>query len=92
MGHNKSKALSEIMQRHMIAEMRLRDRGVKTGRFQVIRQALVPASLVELAFISNPLEEAMLGSTEGQARAARALAEGIREFLQVRLHVPQDQI
>ncbi len=49
--------------------------------FLVLRQARIPAALVELGFISNPAEEALLRSADGQERAARAIAAGIMDFL-----------
>jgi len=84
-GHTDSKRLAEIIQRRLLAQLRLRDRGVKTKNLQVIRQATCPAVLVELAFISNHAEESLLESEDGQERAARAIASGIAEFLGVRL-------
>jgi N-acetylmuramoyl-L-alanine amidase len=56
------------------------DRGVKQAGFIVLNGAFMPAVLVELGFITNPQEEALLGSHEHQRRLARELAEGIRDF------------
>ncbi|GFP26567.1 hypothetical protein HKBW3S25_02063, partial [Candidatus Hakubella thermalkaliphila] len=39
------------------------------------------AALLEFGFISNPAEEALLGSAAGQERAAQAIADGVVEFL-----------
>ena len=40
------------------------------------------AVLVELAFISNPNEEAILASTEGKRMFAAAIARGVTDYLQ----------
>ncbi len=85
MGHHRSAALAGTLQRHLVDWLVLRDRGVKTANFQVLRQTTVPAVLVELGFISNPTEEALLESEQGRERAARAIANGVLEFLGVRL-------
>lgn len=61
------------------------DRGVKTANFYVLRATKMPAALVELAFISNPDEEKLLKQSEFQARAGRAIAEGVAKILGVRL-------
>ncbi|MCL2336433.1 MAG: N-acetylmuramoyl-L-alanine amidase, partial [Firmicutes bacterium] len=45
------------------------------------RQTNMPACLTELAFISNPAEEALLKSADFQARAAGAIAAGIAGYL-----------
>ncbi len=84
-GHQRSVALAGALQRHLVAGLGLRDRGVKTASFQVLRQAIVPAVLVELGFISNHTEEALLESEQGQERAAQAIVAGLTEFLGVQL-------
>ncbi len=86
-GHAENRRLAQVMQTALLRVLNLRDRGVKTAEFRVIRQATVPAVLLELAFISNPAEEALLASTAGQERAAQAIAGGVTEFLGIRLAV-----
>lgn len=56
------------------------DRGVKFANFYVLRHTTMPASLVELMFISNPEEEKLLGQHETHVQAARALFEGLRVY------------
>jgi len=56
------------------------NRGVKQGPFAVITNALMPAVLVELGFVSNREEERALSRGEFQRDVARALAIAIREF------------
>ncbi len=56
------------------------NRGVKQGPFAVITNALMPAVLVEVGFISNREEERVLSRGEFQRGAAAALAQGIRDF------------
>lgn len=56
------------------------NRGVKQGPFAVITNALMPAVLVEVGFISNREEERVLSRGEFQRGVAAALAQGIRDF------------
>lgn len=63
----------------------------KEAEFAVLMLSEMPAVLIELAFISNPTEEALLESPAFQARAARAISEGIAKFLGVQLPAPADQ-
>lgn len=72
-----ARGLAAALQRSLVAALGTRDRGVKEANFGVLRHARMPAVLVELAFISNPREEAMLGSAQGQGRAALAIVEGV---------------
>lgn len=58
----------------------LEDRGVKSARFYVLRGALMPAVLIETAFISNREDATLLASERFQDDAAAAFAEGIATF------------
>ena len=58
------------------------NRGVKQGPFAVITNALMPAVLVEVGFISNREEERVLSRAEFQRGVAAALAEGVRDFFE----------
>lgn len=51
----------------------------ETGLYVLIHTE-APAVLVELAFISNPAEEAILASYEGKRRFAAAIARGVTDF------------
>ncbi|MDD3275680.1 MAG: N-acetylmuramoyl-L-alanine amidase [Kiritimatiellales bacterium] len=57
------------------------DRGVKRARFEVLRDAPCPASLVEIAFLSNAKDEAMAIDPAGRDRMARGIADGIVAYL-----------
>jgi N-acetylmuramoyl-L-alanine amidase len=58
------------------------NRGVKQAGFRVLVGAFMPAVLIELAFISNPTEERMLGTHAFQDRAAKAIADAVDRFFQ----------
>ncbi|HEX8391376.1 MAG TPA: N-acetylmuramoyl-L-alanine amidase [Longimicrobium sp.] len=57
-----------------------RSRGVKQAGFAVLVGAFMPAVLVEIGFISNHREEAMLTDPEQQERIAQQLAQSVRDF------------
>lgn len=61
----------------------LRNRGVKAARFYVLRHTIMPAALVEVAFLSNPKEEGLLESPTFQEQAGEAIARGICAYLGV---------
>lgn len=75
--------LAVCVQKRLVAATGRVDRGVKTANFGMIRIPTMPAALVELPFISNPDEERLLRDPGFQARCARAIAEGIAEFLEL---------
>ena len=58
----------------------IKERGVKQAPFIVLRGAAMPAVLVEVAFISNPKEEAKLRDPAFQAKVAEAITLGVRRY------------
>jgi len=66
----------------MIAALGLNNRGVKQANFQVLRQTDMPSALVEMAFISNPSDAALLAQGSVQKQAAKAIAKGISDYME----------
>jgi N-acetylmuramoyl-L-alanine amidase len=54
---------------------------VEQASFAVLKHPGVPSILVETAFISNPEEEKRLNDEAYQQRLARAILEGIRDYI-----------
>ncbi len=59
---------------------RVHRRRVEQAGFVVLKSPDVPSMLIETAFISNPREERKLRSRAYQARIARAVLRGIRDY------------
>ena len=76
-----SKYLAQQLQRELIAELGLRDRGVKTRSFYLLKETEMPSALVELAFLTNDQEEELLRKPEARAGAAKALFRGLEAYL-----------
>jgi len=57
------------------------DRGVKQGRFYVIKNTRMPAVLVEIGFLTGRLDARRLEKTIHRKRLAYAIAKGILEYL-----------
>jgi N-acetylmuramoyl-L-alanine amidase len=72
-----SRTLAEFLQHELVMQLGRRDRGVKEGAFQVIRTTQMPAALVELAFITNIEEEALLRDPHFRLKAATAILDGV---------------
>lgn len=77
-----SQLLADALQQNLLKELKRYDRGVKKENFYVIKYTDMPAALVEVAFISNPHEESLLASNLFREKAARAIAQGIMEYMQ----------
>src|SRR5690606_23487507 len=78
---NYSLTLAETVQRNLVAATGATDRGIRQNLFYVIRNARIPAILVELGFVSNPEEGRKLATDSYQQTLAQALADGVLEFL-----------
>jgi len=76
-----SKKLAQVVQKSLISSINSPDRGIMNSMFYVIHHTEVPAVLVEIGFISNDSERNQLLTPERQESTARAIAEGIIEFL-----------
>lgn len=66
----------------------LKGRGIKRANWTVINQNQIPAVLVEGGFMDSNNDYKVITSEEGQLAYARAVAEGIIEFLKLK-KVPQ---
>lgn len=64
-----------------LAEFGPQQRGPVPGAFYVLRHSRAPAVLVEVGFISNPKERALLKTAAYRARIAASIAHGIRAYL-----------
>ena len=59
------------------------DRGVKRARFVVLKDATVPAVLIEGGFLSNSTEAARIASPQWRETYASAIARGILEYIKL---------
>ena len=76
--------LARCIQFCMTDAMLTEDRGVKTADFQVLRETLCPAVLVECGFLSNPLDREMLTDSLEQWRMGAAIAVAVEDFQKIR--------
>ena len=75
-----SSRFAEMVQDEMNTIAEIANRGVKQAPFKVLVGATMPAALVELGFISNPQEEAKLGSEAFQSQLTTSLAAAILRY------------
>ena len=59
---------------------KLRHGGVKQAPFMVLHKAYMPRVLIEMGFVSNPVEGDLLNSEEGQYELAEAIANAIISY------------
>jgi N-acetylmuramoyl-L-alanine amidase len=77
---HESQAFARMAQERLGAAGPGGSRGVKQAPFVVLSGVQMPASLVEIGFITNSADERRLRSARGQRRIVAALAEAVHAF------------
>lgn len=72
--------LANSIQKSLISHVKLTDRGVEQGNYQVLRDNKQPAFLIELGFISNLEEQKIVNTDEYQIKAAKGIVEGLEDY------------
>lgn len=82
---DKGKKLAQCIQNQLVNSLGLSDRGIKESApgqsLYVLHRTNAVSVLVELGFLSNASDEAVLNSSKGQDTAAAAIARGITDYL-----------
>jgi len=75
-----SAALATAIEGSLRARVEMSPRAVQQAPFRVLVGANMPATLVEIGYVSNPEQEQQLTSADYQARVADALLDAIVKF------------
>ena len=75
-----SRRMAREIQAELVAELGLPDRGVKEAGFYVLRHTVMPAVLVEGAFLTNAGDLRLLADPASRQRTADAIGRGMRRF------------
>lgn len=73
--------VAKILHKELMSNISAADRGLFKSKFYVINHTEAPAVLLELGFISNEQERSMLTSDTRQSASAKAIADGIYNYL-----------
>lgn len=76
-----SSKLAEFIQNELNILMSTINRGVKQAPFRVLMRAAMPAVLVEIAFLSNPVEERRLKDEAFLGRIAQSIYLGVSKYI-----------
>ncbi|HVB99667.1 MAG TPA: N-acetylmuramoyl-L-alanine amidase [Candidatus Dormibacteraeota bacterium] len=81
-----SRDLAVDVDHSLVDELRLGhvdvdNRGVKKAPFVVLIGAHMPSILVEVSFLSNPIDDRLLGKASYQQRIAQGLFDGVHRYL-----------
>jgi N-acetylmuramoyl-L-alanine amidase len=79
--HNeKNMALAFQVQKSVCQNLGTEDRGVRRARFAVLRDATMPAILIEAGFMSHPLEGKKIFDPSYRRQMAKAIVDGILAY------------
>ena len=78
---SQSRRLASDICHSMRDGLQVRCRGVKAARFVVLREAWMPAVLVEVGYVTNRVEAQRLGDADYRQAAAQFLARGIVSYV-----------
>lgn len=81
---SKDMKLAESIYDRMVQYTGLKGRGIKKENFYVINQNTIPAVLVEGGFMDSRIDYKVITSDAGQTAYAKAVAEGLIEFLKLK--------
>jgi len=90
-GSVNGKKLATSVQKFLMNGTPLRNRGVKTDNFHVLRETLMPAILVECAFMDNLEEARLLMTDEFRQECAEEIFFGSCEYLGVKAMLPKTE-
>jgi N-acetylmuramoyl-L-alanine amidase len=72
--------LAYQVQKSFLRELSIEDHGAKRARFAVLRDATMPAILIEGGFLSHPVEGKKIADPDYRRRMARAVVDGILAY------------
>ncbi len=78
--HEWSAILAGVMHDELIKSIDLKDSGIHMMHFYVTRKTTMPSVLLELAYINNSREEALLLSPDFRQSAAIGIVNGIKKY------------
>jgi N-acetylmuramoyl-L-alanine amidase len=76
----KNVLLASALQKSLLGNVGVEDRGVRRARYWILRDATMPAALIEGGFMSNPAEANRIYDAGYRRQMAHAIVEGIRAY------------
>ena len=80
LGDKRSRILADKIRSGVIDQIGTQSRGTQSSNFYVVKHTDMPATLLEVAFISNEQEEKLMDSEDGIRKAAQGIVDGIADY------------
>ena len=78
--NGKSSALASEIENALITETRAVNKGTASATFYVLRNTSMPSTLVEMGFVSNQQEAALLNSDSYRSKIAQGILNGLVKY------------
>jgi N-acetylmuramoyl-L-alanine amidase len=78
---DEGRRLAQTIHSSLLQDSSIPDRGVRKANFYVIKQTPMPATLVEVGFVTGREDAARLANPASQTRIAQAIARGIMQYV-----------
>jgi N-acetylmuramoyl-L-alanine amidase len=78
--NDKNLFLAYEVQKALTRTVGVQDRGVRRARFAVLRDATMPATLIEAGFMSHPVEGRKIFTTAYRQKLAQAIVDGVLAY------------
>jgi N-acetylmuramoyl-L-alanine amidase len=78
--NNKNILLAYHLQKGLVRDIGVEDRGVRRARWAVLRDATMPAVLVEAGFMSHPVEGRKIFSASYRHQLAQSIVKGLISY------------
>jgi len=86
---NQSLCLAYQVQKSLVQNLHVTDRAVRRARFAVLRDAAMPAILIEGGYMTNPTEGEKIYSAAYRKQMAAAIVKGILEYQSLTVSTPR---
>ncbi|MFC5465703.1 N-acetylmuramoyl-L-alanine amidase family protein [Lederbergia graminis] len=83
--YDEDKPLADAIHKYLAPATGFNDRGVKYNSLFVLRDTTMPATLLEIGYLTNPEDEQKMLTDEFQQTVAESIVKGIKEYLEVNL-------
>jgi N-acetylmuramoyl-L-alanine amidase len=80
---NKSLLLAYQMEKSLVQNLRVEDRGVRRARFAVLRDAAMPAILIEGGYMTHPSEGKKIFDSKYRRQMAEAIVKGVLNYQKI---------
>ena len=79
--YQNGRRLAEVIHWNVLNSVNIRNRNVRRARFYVLRHSKMPATLVEVGFLTGAEDSARLKTAAHRQKMAKAIADGIVQYI-----------